>query len=62
MFTYEEMVKATELAEQSIDPRVLKVFKEHKEDLFAFMPIENQTGKISTFIEDFQKSAEVNNG
>ena len=24
--------------------------------------IENQTGKISTFIEDFQKSAEVNNG
>ncbi len=45
MFTYEEMVKAKKLAEESIDPRVLKVFKEHKDSLFAFMPIENQTGK-----------------
>ncbi|MBR4003040.1 MAG: hypothetical protein IKI95_03105 [Clostridia bacterium] len=45
MFTYEEMIKEREIAEKSIEPRVLKVFKEHKEELFSFMPIENQTGK-----------------
>lgn len=41
----EQMIKERELAEHTIDPRVLKIFKENKKELFCWDIIENQDGK-----------------
>ena len=41
----EQTIKERELAERTIDPRVLKIFKENKKELFCWDIIENQDGK-----------------